>query len=644
MCGICGKFSPEGVSLEDIQRMAQVIAHRGPDDQGYYVNGRIGLGNRRLSIIDLEGGHQPISNEDGSIQVVFNGEIYNYPALRQELQQKGHLFQTNSDTEVIVHLYEEFGDGCFGRLQGMFAIAIWDARQQKLVLARDHLGQKPLFYAQEGETFLFASEIKGILADSRIKPEIDYQAVHHYLSLRFIPPPRTMLQHIKKLPPAHILVLQNGEVSITRYWELSFREKRDLSETEFIAELRERLGETVASHLISDVPVGAFLSGGMDSSMVVAMMAQEKNHSFQTFAIGVSEQDFDELPYARMVADYLHTAHVEQCVQSDLVQSLPEMIWHLDEPSDPIAACQYYAAALAAQHVKVVLGGDGGDELFAGFDRYLGVGYVDYYARIPGFIRQGLVGSVLDRMPENFSYKSSSQKVRWFQQLAQLPTTAERYAEATLFFRFNHAQKQALYGQWLWDQVGHIRSADVIVEQFNRAPADDPIDRMLYADYMTRLPEHSLMLTDRMTMAHGLELRSPFLDHELVSFMASFPSNLKIRRRELKYILRKLGSDYLPQQILERDKQGFMFPVAYWFRNELHPFLRDYLLDGYFVQAGIFRRESILKLLQEHKQNQTDHHVRLWMLLNLTIWYELYINQKSIDTIKANIMDYMKKH
>jgi len=642
MCGICGIFDPDGVSREDIQLMAQEIAHRGPDDQGFYVNGRIGLGNRRLSIIDLAGGHQPIGNEDGTVQIAFNGEIYNHPTLRQELQQKGHVFHTSSDTEVIVHLYEEYGEQCVERLQGMFAFAIWDGRHQKLLLARDHLGQKPLFYAREGDTFLFASEIKGVLAASRTKPAIDYESVHHYLSLRFIPPPHTMLQHIKKLPPAHILVLQNGEISISRYWDLSFREKLDLTETEFIDELNKRLSHTVSSHLISDVPVGAFLSGGMDSSMVVAMMAKEQSRQFQTFAIGVSEQSFNELPYARQVADYCHTEHIEECVQSDLIQSLPEMIWHLDEPSDPIAACQYYAAALAAQHVKVVLGGDGGDELFAGFDRYLGVGYVDYYARIPVFIREQLLGSLLEHMPENFSYKSSSQKIRWMHQLSLLPTFAERYAEATLFFRFNHAQKQELYGQCLWEEVGHIHSSDVITEQFNRAPADDPIDRMLYADYMTRLPEHSLMLTDRMTMAHGLELRSPFLDHELVSFMASFPSNLKIRNRELKYALRKLGADYLPQEIVERDKQGFMFPVAYWFRNELYPFLKDYLLDGYFVQAGIFRRESVLQLLEDHKQNRIDHHVRLWMLLNLTIWYELYINQKNVEAVKADMMRYMQ--
>jgi asparagine synthase (glutamine-hydrolysing) len=642
MCGICGKYNPGGVRREEIELMARSITHRGPDDQGYFVDNCIGLGNRRLSIIDLTGGHQPIGNEDGSIQVVFNGEIYNYPALRHELQLAGHDFQTNSDTEVIVHLYEEMGERCVEKLRGMFAFAIWDGTHKKLMLARDHIGQKPLYYAEEGDTFLFGSEAKSILAISQIQPEIDFESVHHYLSLRFIPPPSTMIRHIKKLPPAHILVLQDGVMAISEYWDISFLAKLDLTESEFIEGLRDKLKQTVGLHLISDVPVGAFLSGGMDSSTIVAMMVQELDQPFRTFAVGVTEPDFDELPYARIVADYYRTIHFETLVQSDLIQSLPEMIWHLDEPSDPIAACQYQAADLAAQHVKVVLGGDGGDELFAGFDRYIGVRYVNYYARIPGFIRRQIFGSLLERLPESFAYKSASQKFRWLHQLSMLPTLAERYAEATCFFRFNHDQKQLLYGNWFWNQVEHLHSSDIIVEKFNMAPANDPIDRMLYADYKTRLPEHSLMLTDRMTMAHSLELRSPFLDHELVSYMAAFPSNLKIKDGELKYVLRKLGTDYLPQEILERGKQGFMFPVAYWFRNELYSFLEEYLLNSFFIQAGIFQRESVLQLLQEHRQNKVDHHVRLWMLLNLAIWHELYINQKDVSAVQADMARYLR--
>jgi asparagine synthase (glutamine-hydrolysing) len=315
------------------------------------------------------------------------------------------------------------------------------------------------------------------------------------------------------------------------------------------------------------------------------------------------------------------------------------MIWHLDEPSDPIAACQFYAAELAARYVKVVLGGDGGDELFAGFDRYLGVGEIDHYLLIPALIRHRAMGPIIARMPESFTYKSLTQKLRWVHQLSLLPNIGSRYAEATCFFRFSHQDKQSLFGNDLRDQLGHLDSANVIVKQFEDADADDPIDRMLYADFMTRLPEHSLMLTDRMTMAHGLEARSPYLDHQLVEFMASFPSHLKIRNRKLKYVLRNLARDYLPQQIVKREKQGFMFPVAYWFRNELYPFVRRFLLDSHFVKEGHFRRESVLRLVEDHRNNRIDNHIRLWMLLNLEIWHNLYIEQ--IDP--ADVSEYVKE-
>jgi asparagine synthase (glutamine-hydrolysing) len=512
MCGICGKYSPAGVHAADIQPMLDAIAHRGPDDEGTYAAGPIGLGNRRLSIIDLPGGRQPIANEDETIWIVFNGEIYNYPALRHELQQRGHSFRTHSDTEVIVHLYEEMGERCVERLRGMFAFALWDSNRQKLLLARDRLGQKPLFYAQIGDDLLFGSEIKAILAADGQSREMNYAAMHHYLSLRFVPSPQTMLKHIQKLPPAHTLVWQGGEMRIARYWDISFQGETGAGRTRlrrWPAAKPQRRHQF--SHLISDVPVGAFLSGGLDSSIVVAMMAQDLGVSPSTFAIGVEEQDFNELPYARQVAEHHQTDHHEACVASNLMMAVPQMIWHLDEPSDPIAACQYHAAALAAQHVKVVLGGDGGDELFAGFDRYVGLSYVGYYAALPAFLRRGLFGPALARIPDSFAYKSRTQKLRWMHQLSMLPDTAERYAEATFFFRFTQAEKRALFSDELWRAVGDLNSAEVIAQPFRAAPATDLIDRMIYADYHTRLPEHSLMLTDRMTMAHSLELRSPLI-------------------------------------------------------------------------------------------------------------------------------------
>jgi asparagine synthase (glutamine-hydrolysing) len=637
MCGICGKVSAETINPEVLQRMNQAIAHRGPDDEGFYLKGKVGLGSRRLSIIDLNSGQMPICNEDHTIWIVYNGEIYNYQPLRQWLEQQGHIFKTNTDTEVIVHLYEELGERCVEQLNGMFAFAIWDEKTQKLVLARDRIGQKPLFYAQDGHNFWFASEVKSILASREVKREIDLESIHHYLSLRFIPAPRTMLQNIRKLPPAHYLVFQDGNLSIVRYWNLHFQEKWGLSEEELVDGLNGKLNEAVKSHLISDVPIGAFLSGGMDSSMVVAMMARNLSIPFKTFSIGVKEQDFNELPYARLVAEQYGTCHIEQYVEFNLIKLLPQIIWHLDEPSDPIAACMFHAAHLASRHVKVVLGGDGGDELFAGFDRYLGVGFIDRYNLIPAFFRHKILGPLINSAPDSFTYKSITQKLRWVHQLSLLPDPGSKYAEATCFFRFNQEDKRQLYSDTLWRQMHGNNSANVIAGQYDVANADDPLDRMLYADFMTRLPEHTLMLTDRMTMAHSLEARSPFLDHTLVEYMAAFPSKMKIRDKTLKYILRCLAAEYLPEKIVHREKQGFMFPVAYWFQNELHPFINQLLPNSHFVRAGLFKKESVQSLIEDHQSKRVDNHVRLWMLLNLEIWHQLYIAQSSIESIEESI-------
>jgi asparagine synthase (glutamine-hydrolysing) len=625
MCGICGKYSPSGVKTEQLNAMLGTIVHRGPDDSGCYVNANIGLGSRRLSIIDLETGKQPISNEDGTIWVVYNGEIYNYQTLRVQLEAKGHLFHTNSDTEVIVHLYEEFGEHCVEHLGGMFAFALWDEAQQKLLLARDRIGQKPLFYSRDGADFLFGSEMKAILALHRQDPELDPLAMHDYLSLRFVPAPRTIFRHIQKLPPAHMLVFQDGQIRLRCYWQLSFREKLTISEPDILDALREQLKRTVESHLISDVPVGAFLSGGLDSSLIVAILTGDLARKTKTFSIGVEESDFDELPFARMVAAEYGTQHVEQRVSANLIQSLPDMIWHLDEPSDPIAACMFQAAQLASKHVKVVLGGDGGDELFAGFDRYVGARYIDMYSLMPLTLRQGLMGPMLDRLPDSFTYKSLTQKLRWVHHLSLQATAAAQYAEATCFFRFTHEGKRALYSDHLWKELGERNSTVAITEPFNHAEADDVLDRMLYTDFVTRLPEHSLVLTDRMSMAHGLEARSPFLDHELVEFLAKVPAKIKVQNNQPKYLMRKLAANYLPAPILQREKQGFMLPIAYWFRTDLFPLVSQMLEHSYFVKAGWFKKESIQRLLDEHRNHRYDHHVRLWMLLTLELWHQLYI-------------------
>ncbi len=651
MCGICGEWNVHGVSRGDLERMNASLVHRGPDDQGVAVLGETGLAMRRLSIIDVAGGHQPIANEDSTVWVVFNGEIYNHRELRRDLVARGHQLRTDSDTEVIIHLYEEKGERAVDELRGMFAFALWDSRRRKLLLARDRFGQKPLFYRFDGRRFLFGSEIKSILQASPERPELDLRALDEYLTLRFIPSPRTLFTGIRKLPPAHLLVLDAsgvGErlealqaapsIEVRRYWQLSYVPKRRVREPEIVEEARERIREAVESHLIADVPVGAFLSGGMDSSLVVAMMAELTGERVKTFAIGVEDQGFNELPYARMVADHCRTDHHEEVVCPDMVQLLPRMVYHLDEPSDPIAACMYHSAALAARHVKVVLTGDGGDEVFAGYDRYFGFHWTSFYAALPEAVRRYLLGPAIYALPDKAGYKNLVQKARWVHDLS-FHEGGRRYAQATAFFRFGQEGKGGIYTEDVAGQLQGLDPMESVIRGFEEAQAGDDIDRMLAADIATRLPEHSLMLTDRMTMAQSLEGRSPFLDHRLAEFMASLPVGMKLRGKTLKYLLRRVAASYLPEPILKRPKQGFMFPLASWIKGPLQPVLRRLLDEGAVIEAGIFRREAIERLLDEHLAHKADHHVRLWLILNVEVWYRLFVLGERIDDLTGRLRE-----
>jgi len=637
MCGICGEVRRSGARTEVLRAMARAIAHRGPDDEGFYVSGAVGLGSRRLSIIDVAGGHQPIANEDGNVHVVLNGEIYNYRSLREGLINRGHQFSSGTDTEVIVHLYEERGDACVEALEGMFAFALWDDRRQRLLLARDPLGQKPLYWAKTGKGFSFASEIKSILASGDVSTSLNTESLHHYLSLRFIPTPDTMFEGIHKLPAAHKLIYEDDTVSIERYWRLSFANPLEGQDDEILEFIEAELRRAVSFHLVSDVPVGAFLSGGMDSSAVVALAAGELPKPFQTFAIGTDDPSFDERAHARAVAEHCGTAHVEKEVGPDPIALLPRMIHHLDEPSDPIAACTYHAAALASRHVKVVLGGDGGDETFGGFDRYAGVGWISPYAQLPAWLRRSTLGAVLSFIPENVGYKSWTQRLRWLDTLGRYRDPDERYAAATVFFRFDHASKAALLGPEIWPKVRELDAADAIVRELRAADSSDPLDRMLAADFATRLPEHSLMLTDRMSMAHGLEVRSPLLDRALVELMVRVPSRLKIRGRQLKVALRRIAAPWLPREIIARPKQGFMFPIAQWLRGPLRDLARETLAEGHTVRDGILRRGAAVALIDEHAACKVDHHVRIWMLLNVEIWYRMFVEGDSADSIEEEL-------
>jgi asparagine synthase (glutamine-hydrolysing) len=653
VCGICGEWNPGGLERETLERMNAAIVHRGPDDEGQTLLGEVGLAMRRLSIIDLGRGHQPIPNEDKTVWIVFNGEIYNHRELRRNLTARGHRFATDSDTEAIVHLYEERGERLVDELRGMFAFALWDTRRRKLVLARDRFGQKPLFYRFDGRRFLFGSEIKSILAALPKPPELDLKALDEYLTLRFIPSPRTMFEGVAKVPPAHVLVLDASGVDLTseprgalraaprielhRYWKLAYLPKRSgspRSEADLVEEVHDCIEDAVTSHMMSDVPLGAFLSGGMDSSLVVALMAKASGEPVKTFSIGVEDAGFNELPYARQVAQHCRTEHHEEMVWPDMVHLLPRMVYHLDEPSDPIAACMYHSAALAARHVKVVLTGDGGDEIFAGYDRYYGFRWVRLYAALPAAVRRHLLGPALGALRDSASYKNLTQQARWVHELS-FHEGGRRYAQATAFFRFGQAGKGGLYTPAMAQRLAGLDPMESVVHGFDDAAAGDDLDRMLYADIVTRLPEHSLMLTDRMTMAQSLEGRSPFLDHRLAEMVATLPVDLKMRGRNLKYVLRKVAARYLPETILKRPKQGFMFPLGYWMRGPLLPVLHHLLDHGAVLEQGIFSREAVARLLAEHVGERADHHVRLWMILNVEIWYRLFVLGESLAELQG---------
>lgn len=632
MCGIAGIMgSHRG---EAIKKMTDVLVHRGPDDSGFYLDENIALGQRRLSIVDLHTGRQPISNENNDLQLVCNGEIYNSPQLRKELIARGHRFKTETDVEVILHLYEDFGDDCVKHLRGMFAFALWDVRKRRLFMARDHLGQKPLFFCQKDGAFAFASEVKGILASGIIQPEIDMQGLWHYVSLRFMPDDHSLFQGIKKLPAAHQLVFENNQVSVSRYWDVEFKNKLKASEAELTDQLDELLLDTVQGHLMSDVRLGSFLSGGIDSGVVSSMMAVLGEKNLPHFSIGTKEKEFDELPYARMVSEkYGMEAH-EKVIEPDLIHTIPSMIYHMDEPADPFGFGVYLVSEMASEHVKVVLTGDGGDENFAGYDRYFGQRLVDYYCYLPQWFRQGIVKNISDRIPESFGYKSMAQKAAWVNEMS-LFAGGERYAQSMGVLRFTHETKRKLFTPSAIQDLGDPSSSEKILQFFNAENADHVVDKMLYTDLMTRIPDHLLTIADRMTMAHSLESRAPLIDYKVVEFAAMLPANLKLKGNKLKYLLRQVSKRYLPEEITKLKKQGFRFPLGIWFRTDLKDFLLNLFEQSRFVELGIFDKTYIDQILDEHISGKIDHNYRIWVLLNLEYWYRMYFEGETVESMIA---------
>jgi asparagine synthase (glutamine-hydrolysing) len=618
--------------------MLEALAHRGPDDEAIEQDDRAALGFRRLAIIDLQGGRQPLTTADGAIWLVCNGEIYNHGELRTRLEADGYRFLTHSDCEVILALYERYGDKLLDHLRGMFAFALWDSRKRRLLAARDHLGQKPFYYANTTRGFAFASEIKALLAFDPSLKRMNLEALDQYFTLRLIAPPLSMFRGVNKLPPGHLLVLEEGqrEPAIRPYWDLNFEPKIVANEDRLIDELEEKVDDALRLHTVSDVPVGALLSGGLDSSLLVAMLTKRAGlKHLPTFTIGIPHERFDEAPHARAVSRLFGTEHHERTLAPKLLSFLPDVVHHLDEPSDPLSLCTWHVSALARDRVKVVIGGDGGDELFGGYDRYYGNVYAQNYSRVPAAIRQHVFGAALPLFPETGWYKSAGHQLRWLHRLSFLKGGA-RYAASLSYFYFDTEQRRSLLTA---DALAELRNSDAeaaIREPFERARGD-LVDRMLYADAKIRLPDHPAMITDRMSMAHGLEARSPFMDHRLAEFLARLRSTLKIRGRSLRIVQRRLAARYLPKEILSRPKQGFASALPYILRKEYRQLYENFLVDSTLVDEGIVRADAIQKLLATHLAGRADHGQRLWLLINAEVWHRMMIRGESRESLRAEI-------
>ncbi|HEY1678718.1 MAG TPA: asparagine synthase (glutamine-hydrolyzing) [Candidatus Sulfotelmatobacter sp.] len=622
MCGIAGIVvaSPSHeIEPAVIRRMCQTMVHRGPDDEGIFVKNGVGFGMRRLSVIDVSGGHQPVFNEDRSVWVVFNGEIYNFPQLRNDLQQRGHHFSTRTDTETIVHLYEEMGSECVHQLRGMFAFALYDERRRKLLIARDRMGEKPLHYAFDGRQLLFASEIKAILAVEPELAQIDLQAIRQYLLFGYIPAPATAFRQIRKLPPGHLLEMEGGEIRLRRYWDLpSYGTHSPATEEECLEELERRLEEAVRMRLIADVPLGAFLSGGPDSSTIVALMARSSSKPVKTFSIGFRQKDFDETPYARKVAEKFETDHHELVLEPDVVGSIEHLTRSLEEPfADASALPTYYVSCLARQHVTVALSGDGGDEIFAGYDRYRVCLQDRTFRGVPRWVWDFYRDRIHPLIPRGTPGRSLIHNVSlpWKDRYLEEISLQAVQREMALFSKDFMSLSQ--------DEAGPF---DVFRAYIDRSSADGPLGSLLYLDSKTYLPDDILAKVDRMSMLASLEARAPMLDHVFLEWATGLTSEWKLRGGKQKYILKKLAERIgVPREALDRPKQGFALPLIHWTRHELKDLILTVLLEQRTLQRGYFNPQGVRSLLDQHFRGRRNHAGRIWRLLMLELWHRNYL-------------------
>jgi asparagine synthase (glutamine-hydrolysing) len=604
--------------------MNEAIRHRGPDEDGFYFNDGVGLAMRRLAIIDLKSGQQPIHNHDRTKWLIFNGEIYNYREVRAQLEKLGHQFYTDSDTEVVVAAYDEYGTECPKHLRGMFAFAIWDERDKSLFLARDRVGKKPLLYAQLPGQLVFGSEFSALVLHPDISRDVDFEAIHHYLSFICVPAPLTAYRAIRKLEPGHWLLWRNGEIKIERYWQLDFSKKTSITETEAGERLIDLLRESVRIRLMSEVPLGAFLSGGIDSSAVVALMAQESSERVKTFSIGFEEQDFSELHHARRVAEHVGADHHEFIVRPDAMEILPTLVEHYGEPfADSSAIPSYYVSRETRQYVTVALNGDGGDECFAGYERYAAMSLAQTYSALPAVVRKGLIGNVTGALPTPKSRANPVGKAKRFIAAASL-SPIERYLR--WISSFDEEAKQNLYTESFRAETASFRTAGFIEPWFAKANGAGIVDAALLTDTMTYLPNDLLVKMDIASMTVSLEARSPFLDHHLMEFAASLPEKMKLRRLTTKHLLKKVLKEIVPGENLTRRKMGFGVPIGYWFRSSMQRFLRETLLSEKALRRGLFKPERVRAIVDEHVDHKADHSHRLWSLLMLELWFERFID------------------
>lgn len=630
MCGIAGIVnSQQSDGGAILQAMLDVLAHRGPDGEGAWSDDLCSLGHRRLSIIDLsEAGSQPMSNEDGSVRVTFNGEIYNFSELRRSLKDLGHVFRSQTDTEVIVHAYEQWGLDSISRLRGMFAFGLWDAPRRRLVLARDRVGKKPLYFVRPERargSVIFASEVQALLRHPDTPRETDHEAIDAYLSWGYVPAPRTGLSGVFKLLPGHWMTVDvQGDglcVRTERYWRLNYLPKSPVTEAEAAAGLREKLTEAVRLRMVSDVPLGAFLSGGIDSSIVVGLMAQLSDRPVKTFSIGFQESNYNELPHARRIASRWSTDHHEYTVEADALETLPRLVRHYGEPyADSSAIPTYYVSRLTRSAVTVALNGDGGDEGFAGYQRYAGNLLAERIRNLPG--ARALVGAAGRLLPDSSHSRHPLRLAHRFLSSALLPMP-ERYGRWVSHFR--PEDRERLYSDEFADLLhcenDPIEPASWMRGLFEEARDLDPVEAAMSVDVRSYLPFDLLAKVDIASMANSLEARSPFLDHAVMEFAASLPRNLKLRGRVSKYLLRRTFANELPRENLRRPKMGFGVPVGDWFRGPLQPLLRDTILGPAALGRGYFRPESVRRLVSEHLERRADHSFKLWTLLLLEAWH-----------------------